>query len=426
MSIIKFLKTTVIVIVAVFGLFLQPVLAEDSECVKCHTDAEKLNKIITDRARGWPQKEGQKEGADPTVLITDEFFDDENHGSIGCEECHGGDPTNPDFKTVHKGVKLAPDNPPTGVCGDCHSDQDHYAQSLHNTLNGMKTALDKRMNPDPAVKAKMESAFSNCARCHATCGQCHVRRPVHGGSGFLAGHAFVKNPPVEDTCGVCHRTDVAEFTGRIENTEADIHHENGMECLDCHSVDELHGDGQEYASRHEVKDKPDCMSCHEAILEDGAENKSTHSMHKGKVSCQVCHSQAYTNCSGCHLGKSWDDKDKVKSWVDFKVGYNPERTEQNPEKVVVLRHVPVTKEMFDKDVPDALSRFNDAPTWKMSSPHNIMRKTPQNQSCNSCHGNWKLFLMRNNVEESERIANRPVIVPPAKVPAKVAESSEEK
>ena len=34
--------------------------------------------------------------------------------------------------------------------------------------------------------------------------------------------------------------------------------------------------------------------------------------------------------------------------------------------------------------------------------------------------------MRNNVEESERIANRPVIVPPAKVPAKVAESSEEK
>ena len=54
----------------------------------------------------------------------------------------------------------------------------------------------------------------------------------------------------------------------------------------------------------------------------------------------------------------------------------------------------------------------------------MRRSTPQNKECNNCHGNWEWFLMLSDVPREEQEANRAVIVPPKKVPAKVATTSE--
>jgi hypothetical protein len=57
-----------------------------------------------------------------------------------------------------------------------------------------------------------------------------------------------------------------------------------------------------------------------------------------------------------------------------------------------------------------LPEFDNAPTWKYATPHNIQRVTPQNQSCTSCHGKPELFLTAGDVAPEEMAANAVVIV----------------
>ena len=33
-----------------------------------------------------------------------------------------------------------------------------------------------------------------------------------------------------------------------------------------------------------------------------------------------------------------------------------------------------------------------SPTWQYATPHNIQKHTPQNASCDACHGHRELFL----------------------------------
>ncbi len=48
---------------------------------------------------------------------------------------------------------------------------------------------------------------------------------------------------------------------------------------------------------------------------------------------------------------------------------------------------------------------------KIKFIHNIQLKTPQNASCDSCHGHPELFLNEADVEPTLREANQGVIVP---------------
>jgi len=80
--------------------------------------------------------------------------------------------------------------------------------------------------------------------------------------------------------------------------------------------------------------------------------------------------------------------------------------------------VPVSPGTFGFYVEDALANFDKLPTWKLATPHNIQRKTPQNASCNACHGNASIFLQEKDVEEAERGANKGVVVPDNLIPRK--------
>lgn len=421
------LKRIAVILIAVLVLLWgHAAQAEDSQCVKCHTDADKLKELTASfKPKGAEDGRGAKLAKVERyqrVYVDPKFLDDENHSAMTCEDCHGGDPSNGDFATAHKGVNLDPSYPAPGVCSECHSEADDYANGLHYNIQGMKAPLKVRGSDDPAVQAKMDKAFANCARCHSSCGQCHINRPVHAGGGVLDGHMVVKTPDMEKTCQSCHGSGVSEFMGRNEGVEADVHSENGMNCLDCHTKEQMHGDKNPYENRFAVESGPACVDCHDDIFADGADNKKTHDAHKDKVSCYVCHAQAYTNCANCHMDKEWGPG-KYESWVDFKIGLNPQPTEKRPEKFVTVRHVPVYPEMFDAYVDDALPNFNHRPTWTTAAPHTIKRQTRQNADCNNCHGNWDLFLMRKDVAKDLIKANRPVMVPPAKVPGKLAPTS---
>jgi len=87
---------------------------------------------------------------------------------------------------------------------------------------------------------------------------------------------------------------------------------------------------------------------------------------------------------------------------------------------MLVRHVSMDPKLFDHYEKDVFTRFDEIPTWKRTSPHNIQRKTWQAATCNHCHGNRDLFLSTWDLLAYEIAANRPVVVSDIRVPAKVA------
>ena len=357
------------------------------------------------------------------IFVDSDILDDENHGMIACHECHGGNPDDPNWKTAHDGVVKDPTYPDaTAACGDCHDEiSENYQKSLHVSLRPYRLMIDKRANTGAAIRDKVEYAMNNhCFRCHSSCGQCHISRPTSVEGGFLDGHLFQRKPPMQEVCTACHGGRIAkEYLGENEGVLPDVHREKYMRCDKCHPGDEMHGNGREYANRYEVENGPKCVNCHKEIYSREAENVITHRIHKDKASCQVCHAQPYKNCSTCHVGKDKSGLPFYKtraSWLDFKIGLNPLKSEKRPYRFVTLRHVPVDRGTFDFYVKDGLSNFDNLPIWKLATPHNIRRKTPQNKSCNACHGNGPLFLQDKDVEDKEKEANKGVIVPANLIP----------
>ena len=369
------------------------------------------------------------------VFIDSSIAEDENHGEIGCHDCHGGNPNDPDWKTAHNGVVKDPSYPdPSDASGSCHGDiAANYKSSLHVSLAPLKKMIDTRANPDKAVYAKVDAARQfHCKACHSSCGQCHISRPESVEGGLLDGHLYQKTPPMQLVCTACHGSRIEkEYSGKNKGIPPDIHRQKYFKCSRCHNADEMHGDGKNYNSRYQVENGPKCVDCHENIYHGKSKNAKQHGTHKERVSCYVCHSMPYKNCYGCHFGGDeqciGEDEQCIRffeteaSTIDFKIGLNPLQSNDRPEKFVTVRHIPVDQDSFKFYVENGLTNFDKLPTWKLATPHNIRRQTPQNKTCNSCHGNLKLFLLKEDVKPIYLNANRNVIVPPDLIPKKIEE-----
>ena len=146
-----------------------------------------------------------------------------------------------------------------------------------------------------------------------------------------------------------------------------------------------------------------------------------HQAHGDTLSCQVCHSITYTSCDGCHVAVSETSGNPFfeteATYMTFLIGHNPNPTEERPYKYVPVRHVPVAATSYQFYGDNLLSNFNELPTWVYATPHNIQKNTPQNASCQSCHGSdGSIFLTVDKVSAEELEANQDVIVniaPPA-------------
>ena len=94
----------------------------------------------------------------------------------------------------------------------------------------------------------------------------------------------------------------------------------------------------------------------------------------------------------------------------FAIGFNPNETEERTWSYVVLRQIPSDLQRFGFYGENLLHSFDARPTWVYATPHNIQRSTPQNASCDSCHGNADVFLTEERVAPEELEASRLVIV----------------
>jgi len=354
------------------------------------------------------------------VFVDSEFLASV-HNTQNCIGCHGGVAEVDDMEAAHEGVVRDPLEDSSDACGACHTESAQVvATSLHQNLTGFITALTARGADfaDP----HMEEAFDNhCNECHTNCGQCHVSRPAAMEGGLLKEHKVKKIASMKDTCMACHGARVSnEYLGKNEGVEGSVHWlEEGMSCFDCHDRSHYHGDGTEYTHRYDGAPGVDCLECHEEAASDQSEIQE-HAFHASKVACEVCHvSGPYKSCYNCHVavddqGLSYFKTDD--SQLTFEIGRNPNKSDDRPWDYVLVRHIPVVADTFAFYGDDMLSTFDNAPTWKYATPHNVQRITPQNKSCNSCHGNEDIFLTADDVAAEELAANVDVIVedvPPA-------------
>ena len=352
--------------------------------------------------------------------VSEEFLQS-THGQIACEECHDGDPNAPSKDEAHQGLIRYPslDNP-EAACGECHEEiVSSASNSLHATLAPYETTLKKRsdLSKWPGIHQGYER---HCAYCHTGCGGCHVSRPHAAQDGFIAGHLFQKRPDSIEQCTACHGSRVGnEFFGK--RGQGDIHAAKyNMDCISCHRDVEMHAAvPKNIPGRYHASEALQCVDCHKDLAYGSVKE---HEIHSGKVQCQICHAQDYTNCYNCHTGTDStglpyyrNEKDEE----DFKIGMNYDKNETNADyDYMLVRHIPANPDLFDYYVKDAFERFSSVATWKRTSPHNIQRKTWQNANCNNCHGNRDLFLSENDLLDYEIAANKRVVVPEDRIPEK--------
>jgi len=373
------------------------------------------------------------------VLVSENFLNSV-HGQLACISCHGGNPNTPLTKEAKKDAHAAeadfvalPSEQFEVYCSACHSDiTSKFKTSLHYTQNGYFERFKVRAGgQDMSTDSNMKAGFGkDCAKCHAGCGQCHVIRPVSVNSGLERAHQFYRTPSLVNNCTACHGSRVGEEfrgshkgqTGYEHVKEADVHYNKGMNCSACHAADEMHGDGNAYTYR--LVENPDfvpqCTDCHADVLDANTENNyhKTHVQGSTTLQCQVCHSQTYKSCNGCHVGKGITGS----SYPTFKIGKNYLKNTSSfrTTDYALVRHIPIAPDTYDNwGGSISLSTFKAAPTWKYATPHNIQRWTFLTDTTGTawcganCHGQFdEVLLKKTDVDSTylnaELEANEPV------------------
>ena len=361
-------------------------IAKVNSCEGCHTNYEHLKANYTPDPPAGP---GHGCGGDPPhyepydrVFLGGTGytqFQNTMHGKLGCVTCHNGVEGTSDRMEAHSGDFInKPSHESEEKCGSCHPNiVNRTTNSLHEQGWGQKNMVVKRggygdhpTDFENCPENLKEGYNDNCMTCHGTCGECHIVRPKVMGGGLTSGHNFIKTPDMRNVCVGCHvsRGGHAYF-GVAAGTKPDVHlTQAGFTCMGCHTQDEIHGDGNIYETRYQMPLLPKCENCHSGLQTSNV----FHSMHINSFNCYTCHSQDYNNCGSCHIGTS--DGARIPSHMKFKIALNP-IPDIKPYRMATVRESLSAPDSWDHyGVPD-LVNFDAAPTYKYTSPHNILRWT---------------------------------------------------
>jgi len=187
----------------------------------------------------------------------------------------------------------------------------------------------------------------------------------------------------------------------VAKFKADIHFEIGMECRDCHSSDEIMGDGS-YALHKEDQIKAKCTNCHLSkesfsilFIKKQSPSCSEGRAHKD-LSCSACHNSWSPQCIGCHTeynkdGTMYDllsNSEKEGEWIEHSSTFllEPavlgikENIVNGIKERVVQEFIPGM--IFTLDKGEGKKEFKRL--YAPSFSHTIRRES---RSCISCHNN---------------------------------------
>jgi len=174
----------------------------------------------------------------------------DNHNRNLCASCHLGNEKT-EFGAINELSR-------GGGCNACHLNYSGEAiDQLNIYLNSKLKTQNSKKGKDlsfelPRIHPQLSLNISNshCFGCHSRSGR--ISTNYEGWFETL----FTANE-VDDKNGYRHLKD-----GRVfQKTKDDVHHQKGMECIDCHVSMEIMGDGNLYQHMEE-QTRVQCVDCH--------------------------------------------------------------------------------------------------------------------------------------------------------------------
>ena len=209
------------------------------------------------------------------------------------------------------GGSTASSNTPT-VTTNFFPWDEYYPTSLHGTRAGKGTFYNTSPNVGAESLTGVPLSSLPCVGCHWDgqpgapngCQGCHTEAEPQLG-------AVVDD---ETVCVKCH----SRLQTEIDMGYSDVHRDAGMTCMDCHSMEDVHGDGATYVSMFDVGAiDAKCSNCHTDVSGVGG---MYHSAHGSLLDCSTCHMQTVITCYNCHLEGQLDTppekraRGKINNW----------------------------------------------------------------------------------------------------------------
>ena len=170
--------------------------------------------------------------------------------------------------------------------------QQYFSTSLHYTREGKRTAYSAQ-NGGFELLTQIPIENLGCLKCHpVTKANGDTINPATYEPDCYDCHVTPGDSVSQDICLKCHARQKLEM-----KFFSDVHRNAGMTCMDCHTSDDIHGDGNQYKSWLEpgavdVK----CETCHTQIA-----SNTYHDIHTQTVDCVACHVQSVVSCYNCHF-----------------------------------------------------------------------------------------------------------------------------
>ena len=176
---------------------------------------------------------------------------------------------------------------------------ENYTTSLHFTGMGKQTFYNEVPNGGFEQFTGVPYSELVCQGCHTPglgygtvqgergCASCHEDDDPQLG-------AQVNANLTDGVCGPCHGRQKAEA---LVHQFSDVHRDAGMDCMACHTLEDMHGDGNAYVSMLDdgaIDSK--CSDCHQDVA-----SNAYHNMHGESISCSACHIQSVVTCNNCHF-----------------------------------------------------------------------------------------------------------------------------
>jgi len=265
----------------------------------------------------------------------------------------------------------------------------------------------------PLITSKIHTA--NCVRCHNRSGRIGISY-----MGIFESEGY--GTPYEKGELNPRQLPGARFYLQIAD---DVHHSKGMECIDCHTREEIMGDGTSYV-HYEEQLEISCEVCHsknpgktrknnlltniskekdqwiltgkvdgrKRVLREPKKGVCDFPAHK-RISCEACHSTWVAQCYGCHAKRDarqthldklsleeteglWEEG---RSYIRYE---KPMLGVWNDKVVIVTPGCQDIVTVVDKkgEIEQSFNRF----TMAAISPHTTQAK---GRSCIDCHGSTK-------------------------------------
>lgn len=267
----------------------------------------------------------------------------ETHLRNLCASCHlGGEKTEPGPVTqLSRG----------GGCNACHlnySDSALVNLSTYKKNPGIIDSASSFVHPSLSVKISNDHCFG----CHSRSGRISTN--------YEGWHdTMLKPEDVKDTSNVRMLEDERIFV----KAQQDIHHEKGMECIDCHTSYEVMGDGKYYL----------------------------HEEDQVKITCTDCH------LTGNPETKTIDQVDQESQRIIYL-----RKFDQKDRKYLVVKNssFPLINTYINKHNRPELITKNNNTTLPLKPPAFVCTegKGHKELSCKSCHTSWAPQCIRCHTE----------------------------